>query len=581
MYTVENGKLETALNAALAATESEREKSAELSVGYDNILNEWTLIIRYNGDGERIRSLSNSFKELYGGYGIIKIKQERIRELSALSEVLYIEKPKRLFYENDIDITPTVIPTGIEDICISSLRSEDAGLYGEGILVAVIDSSVDFTHPAFLDSENRTRIIEIYDEDSETVLTEVEINNILQGENVSDGIRSKAVRFRDVSGHGTAVAGICCGNFADDKNNNIGMATKARILVIKLGTQQEKDFPRTTELMEAIDYAIKKAEQLNMPMVINLSFGNSYGSHDGTGLLETFIDAVATQGKTVIAIGSGNEGASGGHFEGDVTEGGEVEVELFIGIYESSIDVQLWKSYTDIFEIEVIGPSGASSGSINEEQQTGRFLIDGTQVMVYFGEPGPYSVYQEIFFDFTPVNEFLTEGAWTIKITGIEVENGRFDMWLPVSGGLNGYSGFANPTPDTSLTTPSATTKVISVGAYDSFTNSYADFSGRGYTRMTRQIKPDVVAPGVDILTANSGGGLIKRTGTSMAAPFVTGAAAILMEWGIIRGNDPYLYGEKVKAYLIMGAAPIPGIYQYPDPRVGWGRLCVRESLPD
>ncbi|MBE5938885.1 MAG: peptidase S8 [Lachnospiraceae bacterium] len=581
MYTVENGKLETALNAALAATESEREKSAELSVGYDNILNEWTLIIRYNGDGERIRSLSNSFKELYGGYGIIKIKQERIRELSALSEVLYIEKPKRLFYENDIDITPTVIPTGIEDICISSLRSEDAGLYGEGILVAVIDSSVDFTHPAFLDSENRTRIIEIYDEDSETVLTEVEINNILQGENVSDGIRSKAVRFRDVSGHGTAVAGICCGNFADDKNNNIGMATKARILVIKLGTQQEKDFPRTTELMEAIDYAIKKAEQLNMPMVINLSFGNSYGSHDGTGLLETFIDAVATQGKTVIAIGSGNEGASGGHFEGDVTEGGEVEVELFIGIYESSIDVQLWKSYTDIFEIEVIGPSGASSGSINEEQQTGRFLIDGTQVMVYFGEPGPYSVYQEIFFDFTPVNEFLTEGAWTIKITGIEVENGRFDMWLPVSGGLNGYSGFANPTPDTSLTTPSATTKVISVGAYDSFTNSYADFSGRGYTRMTRQIKPDVVAPGVDILTANSGGGLIKRTGTSMAAPFVTGAAAILMEWGIIRGNDPYLYGEKVKAYLIRGAAPIPGIYQYPDPRVGWGRLCVRESLPD
>ena len=120
-------------------------------------------------------------------------------------------------------------------------------------------------------------------------------------------------------------------------------------------------------------------------------------------------------------------------------------------------------------------------------------------------------------------------------------------------GAQNRQTGFAYPTPETTLTIPSAASGAISVGAYDSRSREYAPFSGRGFTWERRQVKPDLVAPGVDITSCAPGGGYAVRSGTSMASPFVTGSAALLMEWGIVRGNDPYLYGQKMKAYLLGG----------------------------
>ena len=118
------------------------------------------------------------------------------------------------------------------------------------------------------------------------------------------------------------------------------------------------------------------------------------------------------------------------------------------------------------------------------------------------------------------------------------------------------------------------------MGAYDPLNFSYADFSGRGFTRQTNQVKPDIVAPGVNIKAAIPGGGTTMRTGTSFATPFVTGSAALMMEWGIVNGNDSYLYGEKVKAYFIKGARRLRGYEEWPNPQLGWGALCLEESLP-
>ena len=121
---------------------------------------------------------------------------------------------------------------------------------------------------------------------------------------------------------------------------------------------------------------------------------------------------------------------------------------------------------------------------------------------------------------------------------------------------------------------------MITVGAYDARFGQPAAFSGRGYTRETNQVKPDIVAPGVEITSCAQGGGYAARTGTSMAAPFVSGGAALLMQWGIVEGNDPFLYGEKVKAYLRRGAKELPGFTEYPSPLVGYGSICVENSLP-
>ena len=154
-------------------------------------------------------------------------------------------------------------------------------------------------------------------------------------------------------------------------------------------------------------------------------------------------------------------------------------------------------------------------------------------------------------------------------------------MWLPTVGALNRSTRFLRPIPETTLTIPSTALRPISVGAYDDTTRTYAPFSGRGNTRIYQIQKPDIVAPGVGIIAPQRGGGYAPVTGTSFAAPFVTGAAALLMEWGITQGNDPYLYGDKVKAYLRKGARTIPGEVEYPNSRVGYGTLCVADSIPN
>ena len=171
-------------------------------------------------------------------------------------------------------------------------------------------------------------------------------------------------------------------------------------------------------------------------------------------------------------------------------------------------------------------------------------------------------------------------GVWRLILNPRKVVSGAYELWLPSENVLNQGTGFLFPTDQTTLTIPSTAGRVVTVGAYNALTFAYADFSGRGYTRGGNLVKPDIVAPGVDVTAAAIGGGYAQFTGTSFAVPFVTGGAALMMEWGIVRNNDPYLYGEKVKAYLRRGARALPGFEVYPNPQVGYGALCVRDSIP-
>lgn len=208
-----------------------------------------------------------------------------------------------------------------------------------------------------------------------------------------------------------------------------------------------------------------------------------------------------------------------------------------------------------------------------------RVDIGEEMLLIYMGEPAPYSIFQEVYVEFIAKSEYIEEGIWRFNLNARRIIDGRFDMWL--SGDrISNSTRFLRPVAATTLTIPSTSGKAISVGAYDAYNFSYADFSGRGFTRNTNQVKPDIVAPGVDILVAAVGGGSDRRTGTSFATPFVTGSAALMMEWGIVKGNDRYLYGEKVKAYFVKGARRLRGYEEWPNPQLGWGALCLEESLP-
>lgn len=571
-------KIENLLNLALSASEEEREKSLELDVGYYPVARTWEVIIKYSGTLGQVREIAESVVELSNEFAIVTVREDRLEALAGIEAVEYIEKPKRLFFQ---------VENGRRVSCMTSVQIRPPKLYGTGVLVAIIDSGIDYANLDFRNADGTTRIYALWDQTipgnppegyvQGTEYTQEKINEALQQENRTE--RMKIVPSEDRSGHGTAVAGIAAGNGRGSKGARYqGVASESGILVVKLGTPREEGFPRTTELMQAIDYVVKKAQRAGRPVAINISFGNTYGSHTGTSLLERFIADIANLWKSVICIGMGNEGASAGHTAGILKENTEERIPLAVQMKETAINVQIWKSYHDIVDISLISPAGVQIGPIPEVIGTQRFVVGDTEILLYYGEPSPFHVSQEIFIEFLPKDSYITPGIWQFVLTPRKIVTGEYDLWLPSENVLNRGTAFRYPTERGTLTIPSTSQRVISVGAYDSLTFAYADFSGRG--GLEGESKPDLVAPGVDITAPTPSGIYQTFTGTSFATPFVSGAAALMMEWGIVRGNDPYLYGEKLKAYLRRGARPLPGFTEYPNPQVGYGALCLRDSLP-
>lgn len=584
---MENQKRENLLNLALDATEEERLKSVNLNVGYDPEEKTWELIVRHNGSLEALRNEGIRVDELAAGYAVLVVPESRIDQVSAMEQIVYIEKPKRLFFASNMARAASCLSTiqtssgsgtggvGAGAGVISGLES---GLTGRGVLVAVIDSGIDYFHSDFRNPDGTTRIGLLADQDRDRIYTREEINAALE-----TGSRSSALELvpsTDPSGHGTAVAAIAAGNGREGNGVYRGVAYESELMVVKLGTPLTDSFPRTTQLMKALDLVVRRARDMNRPLAVNISFGNTYGSHDGTSLLETFINDMSNIGRNVIVAGTGNEGTGAGHRAGSLVMGQEENAQLSIAPYETRMGVQLWKSYVDQFSIRLVTPSGEVIGPIDSRLGPQTLRYGGTRILIYYGKPSPFSRAQEVYFDFLPVRDYLDSGIWTFRLTPERIVTGRYDMWLPSRGLLNPSTRFLRPVPETTLTIPSTAANVISVGAYDDSYRAYADFSGRGFTRQTQQVKPDLAAPGVDIVTARRGGGYEAVTGTSFAAPFVTGSAALLMQWGILQGNDPFLYGEKVKAYFTRGARHLPGYDVWPNERLGYGTLCVRDSLP-
>lgn len=577
-------KIENLLNLALDATPEERAKSLELDVGYDREENEWDLIIKYSGNLESVRALASRTVELQNEYAVITIKESLIGELTQIAEIEYIEKPKRLFFQ---------VANGRRASCIDTVQQDARlSLSGLDILVAVIDSGIDYENADFRNEDGTTRILALWDQSlapgegrtppqgyaAGAEYTAEQINEALKKTTLTD--RRQLVPSIDTSGHGTAVAGIAAGNGRNSNGRYAGVAPKSDLLVVKLGSPRQDGFPRTTELMQGIDYVIRKALELRMPVAVNISFGNTYGSHDGTSLLERFIDDISNIWKSCICIGSGNEASSAGHTSGEMQEGKEEIIQLAVQNNQTAFSIQIWKEYTDVVDISLMTPAGVTVGPIQETLGSQRFTVGQTEILLYYGEPSPYSTAQEIYIDLLPKDTYVMSGVWRLILNPRKVVSGSYELWLPSENVLNQGTGFLFPTDHTTLTIPSSAGRVITVGAYNALTFAYADFSGRGYTRETNLVKPDLAAPGVHVTATAVGGGYAQFTGTSFATPFVTGSAALMMEWGIVKGNDPYLYGEKVKAYLRRGARPLPGFDVYPNPQIGYGALCMKDSIP-
>ena len=567
-----NQKLEDQLSLALDTPAQMREKSDNLDTGYAPSENTWELIVKYNGNLDRLTG-GIRVEPLIAGYAIVTIPENLIGAFSRMEEIEFIEKPKKLYPQ---------VTAGLGASCFYPLLQPVSGkaLSGQGVYMAILDSGIDYTDPMFRYADGTTKIAWLWDQgkraDAEKgekppqgFFTGVEYSRKMLNANLQ---KNSERLTTDVTGHGTNVAKIA-----------VQGAPESELIVVKLDTARGT-YPSTVSLLRAFTYVAKKAQAENMPVAINLSYGNTYGAHDGSSLLERFIDNITEVGRNVICIGAGNEGASAGHFAGKLSENEIQRISFAIGTYERSFSLQLWKWYADRMDISILSPAGEQYLIRNQDVggEAQQAVMEQTKLLIFSGRPQPYRKREEVYIDFIPLETYLNTGIWTIEITPRRIVNGELRLYMPSAVVRSENTRFLLPSPAQTLTIPSTAQKVITVGAYNAYVRSYAAFSGRGDAGSDRaeNNKPDLTAPGVNIRIGEGEGGAVV-SGTSYATPFVTAAAALLMEYGIVQGNDPFLYGEKVKAYLHAGARQLPGYDIWPNDQVGWGALCVSESLPE
>lgn len=260
----------------------------------------------------------------------------------------------------------------------------------------------------------------------------------------------------------------------------IGIAPEASLIIVKLGNTGRKSFARTTELMRGIKYILDKAQEIDMPVSINMSYGTNDGSHDGQSLFETYLDDMSNIWRNSIVVASGNEGSAGHHYKNIISNFMTDSVEFNITRGLKSVFLVLWKSYLDRMNVELISPDGISTGVIVYTNTTNRFNLGNTRAFIIFGQPTPYNEDQEIYIELIAMqdNSYVTEGIWTLNITGVSIIQGTFNIWLPITEIVGTKTAFLKPNIFTTLSIPSTSRNVITVGGYNSNTNSIGDFSG-------------------------------------------------------------------------------------------------------
>ena len=258
----------------------------------------WELIVKYSGTLEAVRQTARSVTELLNGYAVIVIEEERIGQLAQLPEVEFIEKPKKLYFQTDV---------GRQVSCIDIVQDMPLSLRGKGTLIGIVDSGIDYENAEFRNEDGTTRIVSLWDQSvngrppagylAGTEYTREQIDAALATEDKE--VRRQMVKTSDVSGHGTAVAGIAAGNGRGSEGRRFrGAAPEAELIIVKMGAPREGGFPRTTELMRGVDYIVRKAVELRRPVAINISFG--YPLCNGSDTLDKEVSEVPIKYKSTV-----------------------------------------------------------------------------------------------------------------------------------------------------------------------------------------------------------------------------------------------------------------------------------------
>lgn len=505
------------------------------------------VIVKYHGDLQTIAATLNAQAEaLSESIGVLTLPPDEVFRLYRTPEIDYVELPKLMHQ---------MIYRALSTSCIPPVqRAEGYGLSGKGTIVAVIDSGIDYTHPAFRKENGETRILALWDQSRPgTPPPGFNIGTLYNKEEIDQSLESGTVLSEDVTGHGTAVTSVAAGNNPVGVSRVQGVAPESSLLIVKL-RDTGAGTTRSTDIMRAVKFVLDTALAMQMPVAVNISYGTNDGAHDGNSLFEQYLTDASERWRCSICVAAGNEGSTGHHYSSIVEEQETQTVPFSIGGTIRKMYISMWKNFVDTISVELIAPNGDSTGIIPPTQSVTSTVLQGVQVTVLYGQPNHYQSAQEVFFALQASRDFLPVGLWELRLTGDDIVNGTVEIWLPLTDAVSRETSFLWPNPDRTVTIPGTARGVITVGGYNNYLGTIADFSGRGDPNCIMKETPLLVAPAVNIVVAQPGGGYDSDTGTSIATPFVTGSAALMMQWGIVEGNDPFLFGQRVAAFLTRGA---------------------------
>ncbi len=460
-------------------------------------------------------------------------------------------------------------------------------LKGNGILIGFLDSGIDYTDNVFRSLDGQTRIMAIWDQTLQSgtppegfsygsEFTQTQINEALRLEDPLS-----LVPATDETGHGTYAARLAAGG-ASASDQFLGAAPEASIAVVKLKQAKKylRDYyfiPETsicyqeTDLMLGLKYLNNLADSLGMPLVVCITCGSTMGGHIGTLPFPFLIDGYGSRANHITVIGTGNEADKRRHYFNTLENDDDTKtVELRVGENISGFSLELWTEVPNILSISIISPSGENTSRIPFRVGASAeidFLFERTKVSIDYRLLVEKSNAELVFFRFnTPA-----PGIWKILVEPLTIADGRFHMWLPMTEFLSGEVFFLESDPYYTLTNPANADSPVVVSYYDGNTGAVSQTSGRGYTR-TGRLKPDITAPGVNVVGALPGGRFSPRTGSCISSAITAGAVALMLEWLLDIQEVPGIDSFQIKSLLILGAVR-PGTMEYPNREWGYGQL--------
>ncbi|ROR23647.1 subtilase family protein [Mobilisporobacter senegalensis] len=526
---------------------------------------------------------------------------ECIHEISSRFAVVHIPV-SRITNRSIYEFTYAAFPSLYTTVDTSSLEASgifrvqtlpNFALRGQGILVGIVDTGIDYTHRAFRNADNTTRIHSIWDQSIQsgnypegfyygTEYSREQINEALSSEEPLSIVPST-----DENGHGTFLAGVAAGS-TDEENDFTGVVPDAEFVVVKLKEAKPylKSFFQVPEdalcyqendIMHGVKYLYEMARSLGRPIAICIGLGSNQGGHDGRGALSTYISTISDQVGVSVVVASGNEGNAGHHYFGTIDRAiGSDTVELRVGENETGFTMEVWGYAPNTYSIDILSPTGEYIPRIPArlgESREINFIFERTTIFV------DYSIIESETGDQLILLRFRdpTPGTWRFQVYGRGDLIHSFHCWLPITGFISPDTYFIESNPDTTITSPGNAYVPLTVTAYNHRTGSIYINSSRGFTR-TNIAKPDIAAPGVDIQGPVFNNEYGIRSGSSLAAAQATGVAAMLLEWGILRQNLRIMDGYEVKNYLIRGARRTPG-QLYPNTQWGYGILDIYNTF--